>query len=286
MRQQNSVARSILFALGTLSCTPRTPVTPPLPLPTPQEVSLTTIPVRRLVLSPGNYQYRLTQTAEVIPNDSAGTANPSLVTTTALFRVDVSQQGDSGFSATVSIDSLRITSQGSIPQTGAALVQRIDSLLQAVLSPALITSYSHLPDSLCMYGSLISTARLILLPELPLEADPTSQKTYTNTAQEISCRAGARVESLTTRQLRKLGKEVSDFSLEERTDLNGAGLLRQDSVAISGSLLTRGTVSFSTESRLPSLILTNSEGTITVQLGAKRIVFRQTSKQEIRLENP
>jgi hypothetical protein len=284
MRQPNFATPAILFVLGILSCAPRAPVTPSLP-PIPEEAS-STAPVKYLVLSAGNYQYRLTQTAEIVANDSGSAATPSLVSTTALFQVVVSHQDDSSFSATISVDSLRIAPQGLIPQPTSVPVQRIDSLLQAVLSLTHVTSHSQLPDSLCVYGPFISTAQLILLPELALQLDLTSQKTYGDTARELSCRAGAHIESLTTRQLRRSAGNFLDLALEQRTDLNGAGLLRQDSVRISGSVLTRGTVSFRTESRLPSLILTTSEGTVTVQLGSNRTVFRQTSNQEIRLDTP
>jgi hypothetical protein len=284
MCQPNLATPLILFALGILSCAPRAPVTPSLP-PIPEEAR-PTAPVKYLVLSPGNYRYRFTQMAEIVADDSGSGATPSLVSTTALFHVGVSRQGDSSFSATISIDSLSITPQGSIPQPPVVQVQRIDSLLQAVLSPSHATSHSQLPDSLCAYASFISTANLILLPELALQLDLTSQKTYSDTARGLSCRAGAHVESLTTRHLRRSLGDLTELALEQRTDLNGAGLLRQDSVRISGSVLTHGTASFRTDSRLPSLILTTSEGIVTVQLGPNRTVFRQTSNQEIRLDSP
>jgi hypothetical protein len=256
-------------------------------MPEPQEqAGPVPVATKRLSLSPGSYRYRLNQTAEITARDSAQTATPNTVITTALFYVFVTQQGDSSYSATVSIDSLRIAAQGVIPRLGSAPIGRLDSVLRMDLSPALVTSQRQLPDSLCAYGYLISTARLIVLPQLGLGPDISSQRAYADTVREASCRAGAHVESVVTTRLYRGGSQTLELTLEQTTSLHGAGLLRQDSVTVSGLVSVRGIASFAAEDRLPLSILTNSEGTITVQLGLTRTEFRLITKLEIRRETP
>ena len=288
MHQRNlTVVPRVALALSVLACTPRAASGPSRPMPEPQE-QVGPIPVtsKRLSLSPGSYRYRLNQTAEITARDSSQTATPNTVITTALFYVFVAQQSDSSYSATVSIDSLRIAAQGLIPQLSSAQAGRLDSILHMDLSPTLVTSQRELPDSLCAYGYLISTARLIILPQLGLGPDISSPRAYADTAREASCRAGAHVESVVATRLYRAGSQTLELTLEQSTSLHGGGLLRQDSVTVSGLVSVRGTASFSAEDRLPLLILTNSEGTITIQLGLTRTEFKQITKQEIRRENP
>lgn len=287
MRQQSPTITLVLLALSILSCAPGAVHVPSLPTPQPEDyVGPTAVAVRRLILLPGSYRYRLRQTAEITAQDTGNATPPSIVTTSAFFDIDISQQGDSSYSATISVDSLRIVTEGSIPPATPRQVERIDSIFKAVLSPTLVTVERQLPDSLCTYGQLTGIAHLILLPELALELEVPSRKTYSDTTRELLCRVGTRIDGLTTRQLQNLPGEPTEFAIEQQTDLHGTGLLRQDSVRIHGSVLTRGTASFTTKSRLPSSLLTNSHGTITIQLGTTITVFRQVSNQEIRLETP
>jgi hypothetical protein len=287
MHQQNLVITTALVGLITMSCAPSVVPRLPSPLPGPEDPAVSTVPpVTSLTFSPGSYRYHLRQTAEIIAQESGNTAAPSTITTTAVFYVEITRQSDSLLLAVISVDSLRITSQGLIPQTRSGQGARLDSIFQAVLSPTLITSQGQLPDSLCQYGQLVSTARLILLPELAFEPAIPSRRVYGDTTREVSCHAGARLETLTTRQLRNSAKEPTEFSIEQQADLQGTGVLRQDSVVISGSIRTQGTASFPTGGRLPSSILTSSDGTITVQLGITKTVFRQQLNQEIRQETP
>ena len=292
MYQWNLTILSAALICGILACTPRVVPDRSRPGPEPQRpVDPTAIAPKRLTLSPGSYRYRLSQTAEITAQDSVNTSSRNTVTTTALFYIDVSQQSDSSYSATVSIDSLRITAQGSIPQVGEAQARHLDSVLQVALSPTLVTSREQLADSLCSYGHLISTARLILLPELGLAPEVPLQGIYTDTTRELSCRAGTHIESLTTRRIQKeggerIGQRIGQLAFEQQTELYGTGLLRQDSVRVSGSVSGHGVVSFAPENRLPLSILMTSEGTITVQLGVTKTAFRQASSQEIRLEMP
>lgn len=284
MRQQNPAIAPFLLVLSILSCTAGGVPGPPRPSPIPEEhTSPPTSTTRYLILSPGIYEYRWRQTAEISTQDSGYTLTPSTTVTTALFYIDISQRADSSYSAVVSVDSLSITAQGSIPTLGLPRTERIDSILHVVLSPALVTFHERLPDSLCAYGHLVATARLILLPELALSPQVASRKTYSDTSREVSCRAGTHIESLTTRQVRRSGTDSAALAIEQKSELSGTGFLRRDSVTVSGSLSARGAAFFLKDSRLASTILMDSEGTITVRLGEAKTIFRQVSNQEIRL---
>lgn len=283
MYQRHLAISTVLLGLGITGCGSGRLPSPPLPIPGPVETINPRPPRdRRLTASPGTYRYRLTQTAEIRAQGISDTMPPSTVTMEALFYVDISQESDSTVHATVSVDSIRITPQGSIPQSPVLPVTRIDSILQITFPPAPVTSGNPIPDSLCAYGSLTGVARLILLPELTLDSELPTRRTYSDTSREVSCRAGTRVEVLTTRRLKNLGINPTEFTIEQATELQGMGVLRRDSVLVTGSTTTRGTATFMEGSRLPSTVLTSSEGTITVQLGSVRTVFRQLARQEIR----
>lgn len=282
MYRQSLTVSTVVLSLGITSCSPGRPASLPLPVPTPVE---TTSPVppgdTRLAFLPGAYRYRLTQTAEVRAQGISDTVPAGVVTTEALFYVNVSRESDSAVHATISVDSIRITSQGSIPPSSMSSVTRIDSILHIVFSPTLVALGNPLPDSLCTYGSLTGVGHLILLPELTLDPEVSSRKTYTDTSREMSCRAGARVETTTIRRLRSSGKNPAEFAIEQAAEFQGSGVLRRDSIFVAGSTETRGTATFADNSRLPSIVATNSEGTITVQLGPVRTVFKQLVRQEI-----
>ena len=282
-----TVVPAAVVALGILACTPRAISGPSRPIPEPQEQAG---PVpgasKHLSLTPGSYRYRLNQRAEITIHDSGQIASPNIVTTTALFYVSVAQQADSSYSATVTVDSLSITAEGAIPRVGLAQARRLDSILRMDVSPAIITLQRQLPDSLCSYGYLMGTARLILLPQLGPGPDISLERAYSDTSRETTCRAGAQVESVVTTRLYRSTSQPIEFALEQSTTLHGAGLLRRDSVMVSGSVSTRGTAAFGSEGRLPVWILTNSEGTITVQIGPAKTGFRQITRQEIQLQMP
>jgi hypothetical protein len=283
MHRQRPTVSTVLLSLGIMACGSGRPASLPSPTPQPAETINPTPPgERHLTFLPGAYRYRLTQRAEIRAAGVSDTVPPGIVTTEALFHVDVSQENDSAIHATVYVDSIRITSQGSIPPITAPAVTRIDSILHVRFSRILTTFGNPIPDSLCAYASLTGVARLIVLPELALDPEVSARKTYTDTIREASCHAGAHVEVLTTRHLRSLGKNPTELAIEQVAEFQGVGVLRRDSIFMSGTTATGGTISFTEDSRLPSIVVTNSEGTITVQLGPVHTVFKQLTRQEIR----
>jgi hypothetical protein len=267
-----------------MSCTSRapSPATPPLPS-TPGGVDPSPSLANYLRFTPGTYRYRVAQTARIQAEGSVDTV-PSVVTTEAILLISVWSDSDSTFDITVSIDSINIATQGSIPRRSAGQVTRLDSIVHVAFTPTSVITQVHLPDSLCTYGGFIGIAREVLVPELPLWIEGPSKRTYTDTATVTSCRAGAKLESLTTREVHDLGRDPPEFSIKGRTVLRGMGLLRRDSIVIGGSTSTRGSLIFEQGNRLPSILQSESEGMITITLGASRTVFRQTSTQAIHLE--
>jgi hypothetical protein len=279
-RQISAVAAGALSVIG--GCTSRVPSPPAPPIPSTTALpdpSITT----HLRFSPGIYRYRLTQTAQ-IQADGLPDTLPSTSITGALFLVQVTSSDASTFELTVSVDSINIATQGSIPPRSATPVRTLDSILHITITPSQTITQVYLPDSLCVYGHLISIAREILVPELPLLTESPSKNPYLDTATFTSCRAGVIVETLTTRQLRDSGRDPPEFHIQQTAEFRGTGFLRRDSITVSGSTSTEGTLSFQQGNRLPSVLESKSHGRITVRLGISTTVFQQTSSQKIHLE--
>ncbi len=272
-----------IIGLAT-SCTPASRV-PPTPGPaTPEIPSINEAPGSvSYQFAPNTYRYRFQQTADIHGNGPTDTT-PSRILTQGLFRVRVAAESDSSVTITISADSISITSQGSIPGRGLQQISTLDSVVTAKFSPSGVVMGAELPDSLCAYQQFTAMARELLLPELGLQTQSPTRQVYRDTVTQHACRAGTRIELVTVRQLRDRGRNPAEFSLEQETEIRGAGMLRRDSITVSGSVATRGTVSFSIGNRLPSLIQTHSEGRITVNLGSTTTLFHQRSTQEIRLE--
>ena len=238
-----------------------------------------------LSFSAGSFQYRLRQNTKVHAEGSTDTTSSS-ITTTALLSVDVTSYSDSGYDVTVSIDSLQMSTEGLIPSRSVADISSLGPVLRASFRGNHPTIETYLPDSLCAYGQFVTAARQVLLPSLSIQITTPLTQVWVDTITTVSCRAGTRIEMFVTRQIKDLRREPHEFALDERTELRGAGLLSRDSVVVSGSITTRGSVSFAGRSRLPSLIQTESGGSIIVQLGNSTIVFQQTSTQHIEQQEP
>lgn len=231
--------------------------------------------VSRLSLSPGVFQYHLTQTVQV-QVQSLPDSLPSTTTTHALITVTVLARPDSAFSITVAIDSLDISTEGSIPAPRVTQ-SLLDSVVVATFTPATITTRSTLPNSLCAYNALSSLAQALLLPELPAYPEVPLTQVYTDTIMNTVCRANVPIQVITTRRIEDSGRSPLRLSLKEKAQLNGAGLLGQDSLIVTGSTSSTGVVSLHPTDRLPTAIETTSEGLITVQLGMTKTIFVQTS---------
>ena len=268
------------FAVGCASTTPAPPVLPPgIPqIPTPAEAT-----TRFHSFSPSLYRYHFEQTADIRAEGSADTI-PGSIMTRATLLVTVRAESDSIFGVAVTIDSISITTQGSILPQRSERPLRLDSVLSAEFSRTGVVATSQLPDSLCAYSHFVTIARELILPELPIQLHSPTSQVYTDTIIDRACRAGTEIAVTITRELRDHGREPTELALQQRTQLQGAGVLRRDSIKVSGSITSHGTASFATANRLPSHVQTRSAGTITVQLGNTITVFHQTTVQTIRLE--
>jgi hypothetical protein len=280
-RQALSGVFALLFVLiggCTTSGSGAPAVIPPVPSET-ANVGITEDP-RELAFSAGSFQYRLRQNTKVDAEGLADTT-PSSITTTALLSVDVISLSDSAYDVTVSIDSLQMSTEGLIPSRSVAGISFLGPVLQASFRANKTTIETYLPDSLCAYSQFVTAARQVLLPPLPTQIKTPLSQVWVDTVSLVSCRAGSRIEMLVVQQISDLRREPREFALDERAELKGAGILSGNAVTISGSIRTRGSISFTGGSRLPSLVQTESEGAITAQVGDSTVVFRQTTTQHI-----
>ena len=248
---------------------------------TPAETTARPASTTHLRFSPGKYLYRYTQTAEIRGSGPTDTL-PSQIRTEALIHAVVMAQADSSITVTISFDSILISTEGLIPTQGIIRVNSLDSIVRSTFSRMGAATEVQLADSLCMYGQFASVGRELLLPELSLELETATKKSFTESTAHRSCRAGISIEVATTRDLKTVGRNVGEVTIEERSKIQGAGTLRRDSITVDGTSSTRGRASFTLSNRLPTLIQSETEGQITVTLGTTVTEFRQRSTQEIR----
>jgi hypothetical protein len=229
---------------------------------------------------PGRFEYSLTQTSRVHRPATSDTLSAAIRTTARLL-IDVTPINDSTYAIGASIDSLQMATEGSAPSRIGVHPSSLGLVLRASLGPEGGRVESSLPDSLCAYGQLVTLAREVLLPQLPTRMPAQLSGINTDTALTTVCRAGTRIEMLVTRQISNPGAGLSQVNLQGTAELKGSGILGRDSVAISGSIITRGTAFLTGGSRLPSIVQTESDGLITVRVGDSTSVFRQTSSQRL-----
>jgi len=287
MRPRIAVLTLICLASIIVACRPRTTPSPSIPPEEPQVTEPKEPITRRLQFSPSIYRYHFEQATQITANGSTDTT-PSTITTRAQIIVTVAAEPNSDVQVSISFDSISISTQGSIPSRGFRQVTSLDSVLQARFSAAGTGTVveTHLADSLCAYSQFITAARELLLPELPMQIENSETRVYTDSMTQRACRGGVIVELTTVRESRDLSREPPEFMLHQRTEIAGSGQMRRDSMTVSGSILTHGAATFTATNRLPSLVETQSEGTITVQLGNLTTAFRQTSHQQMQLINP
>lgn len=280
-RRTSTLLASVVALIG--GCTPQVS---PLPAPDPTHLPnpISQPPgVSAYRFSPDTYRYRFQQTAD-IRGDGPGDSIPSTITTRGVFVVHVTAEPDSTISILVSADSISIASQGSIPSRSRQQIPALDTVITARFSQNGTITSTQLSDSLCTYSHLIMAARELLLPELGLELKIPANHVHKDTVTQHACRAGVIVELETTREIRDLSRNPAQLALEQRTQIHGAGMLRRDSIVVTGSVTTRGVVQFATTNRLPSSSQTRSDGIITVRLGNTTTTFHQTSTQELTLK--
>jgi hypothetical protein len=244
----------------------------------------TSLSTNRLSLQAGRFQYYVVQNTTIQTEAVTDTTSGGVITTARLV-ADVSSYNDSIYTVTISIDSLQMTSQGAIPHRGIGQVSSLGTVLQASIGARYLIVEATLADSLCAYSQFVTAARDLLLPALPPQVSIPLPEIRADTIVTVACRAGSRIQMTTLRELASLGADPLELALQGKSELAGVGMVRDDSVTISGTLTTRGKVSFTRGSRLPSLVQTESDGSITVRLRDSTTVFRQRSTQEIRQEN-
>jgi len=283
MHQPHISVFALALLLANAACA--TGSRPPTPIPgpgTPTGATPELVQATHLRFSPGTYRYQFTQTAEISGSGSADTV-PGTIITRALIYAVVTTQADSSFAVSISFDSIAVSTQGSIPPRGTSQLASLGSIIHGVFSQTTTSTEIHLPDSLCSYGQLASVGREVLLPELAFEAELPTRRTFTDTTTYRSCRAGIAVDVTTTRELKPVSRSTGEMALEQESTVQGLGVLRRDSITVTGSVSTRGRVSFERLNRLPTLLQSESHGRITVRLGSTTTHFRQHSTQAIQL---
>jgi hypothetical protein len=263
----------------TMACTGR-PGSSPTVDPAPDIPSVVPTPVvRQLHILPGTFHYQLSQTGEIRSSDDTVSSTTTMY---AVLRADVAATSDSSFSIIISADSVQTATQGLIPTPRTSQVIAVDSVIHAVLTPTTITLVSSLPDSLCRYSALATAAYEVLLPALPPVIHVPSASIYTDTTLTTSCPAQIPVRNRTIRQIRSSETDPLQFRITGETEITGAGVIRRDSLLVTGSVSTHGRVSFNTASRLPAVLEATSKGSITVQLGNTHTTFTQISSLTLR----
>lgn len=250
----------------------------PLPLPTRTD-SVAPAVILRLSQQGARYSFRQTSTIQNLKaQDSVTSGN---ITTTAILDFVIDSVDSNGqLSFTVTADSLQIATEGSIPSP-RAIPLTIGPVLRGSTANGHIVAITALPDSLCAYSQLLNAAFQLVLPQLPIEVSLPLSKPVADTITTTSCRAGARLQLHAHRQLHRSAQSPLALTLKEQVELAGTGMLRRDSILISGLITTTGEVVFQPGSRLPQLVQTHSNGTITIRLADSTTVFEQRSTQQL-----
>jgi hypothetical protein len=244
-----------------------------------------TIEEARLVLRPGQFRYDLVLNGRIQVEGEADSLQ-SLITTTAVLVVDVADHNDSTYEVRVTADSLHVAAPQLSRQQIPIGPVYLGPVLRASLTPHSVTVESQLADSLCAYGQVLSTARELLAPQLALGGSLLQRASTRDTATTVVCRGGARVSAYTTRDLSNSRRNLPnplEFMIRGRTELVGTGVLRNDSVAVTGSLTSQGSMTFLNGLRLPQKVQTQSTGRIQVRIGDSTTVFQQTTDQSVEL---
>ena len=257
---------------------------PPSVTPAIPEASRDTSAVRDLGflhLQTGTFKYDLSQRTRIRARSFMPETIPTTTSVTAVLLAAVTPYNDSSFEVNISVDSVRISSEGSIPSSTIPEILSLGQVLHASIEGGKTTVEYQLADSLCAYSHFLVAARELLIPQLPIPLSTSLLQAPLDTTTITTCRGGARIETVVRRELRSLRKSPPEFTIIGTAEIKGAGILRRDSLVVTGSVRTRGIASFSSISRLPASIQTESEGLITVHLGDSTTVFEQISTQHV-----
>ena len=278
-----------LLAMLNWACATAPSIPPQQPTGLPS-ADVPRVQVKLLGVTPGITVYQFSQSADIRPESALDTVY-STITTEALFSVAIVPQSDSMYEVTVIVDSVRITTGGSAPLRR----QQIEGGMPISLGPVLRTSLGTrtgnvehlLPDSLCAYGQVTGAARELILLPLPHPIRLSEGARWSDSSRFSTCRAGAAIETGVFLEATYLGSQrPNQLALRTLATVKGAGIIRTDSVTISGTITSTGTAYLEGANRLPTLLQTESRGTISIRLGDSTAVFRQHSRQEWRQRSP
>jgi hypothetical protein len=277
-----------LLIVLTWACATAPAIPPEQPDILPTADSTAALPSRVLQLTSGSTVYEFVQSSEIHPETIADTRYSS-IRTEALFSVTMSAQNDSVHELMVSVDSLRITTTGSAPGHSQGLNMlpfSLGAVLRASFTPQTRSMQRLLPDSLCAYGHLESAAQEILLLPLPSPALLGEANRWSDSSRSSTCRAGTTIETHRHHEITYLANQPNELSLRSTAIVQGAGLMRTDSLTVSGTVTTVGKATLNGDDRLPIRLQTQSHGTISIQLGDSTTTFQQESTQEWRRRLP
>ncbi len=176
-------------------------------------------------------RYRVSSTAVIALDRSAQTPLVDTVTTTSLVSIEISSGVDTV--ATLSIDSLHVTSTGMVRRTADAFARGIS--VSALLSAGrpLMTGDSA---SACTAERPLAGLLPELLPLLPMPLRADQQ--WSDTLTVTTCRAGLPVTTTTIAAYRTLtGMDSTTVLVERRATIRAAGQaqLRQQTVTLDGA---------------------------------------------------
>jgi hypothetical protein len=258
------------------------PPTPRQPDVLPTRDSLPSPAPRVLGLQSGSATYVFTQSSEIRPESPLDTMY-STVAMEAVFLVTVTSQADSIHEISVSIDSIRITSGGPAAAgrtQGPSAPVSLGAVLRASFGPGSRDAEILLPDSLCAYGQLVGAVQELLLWPLPSTPLLVQNGMWADSSRFSTCRAGAIVETKARQTAMYSVTQPNELALRTTATIQGAGVMRTDSVTVTGTVTSSGKAVLDGNSRLPSFIRSSSQGVITVRLADSTTVFRQQSTQE------
>jgi hypothetical protein len=282
------VLQLALLATLTSACASTPPLPPERPDVRPVTDSTATLAPRTLRLTPGNAVYQFSQASDIRLEGSDDTTH-STITTDAVFSVVITEQNDSTHEISISADSVRIAGSGptlSRTQTLQSLPLSLGTILRASLSPTTRNVEVLLADSLCAYGQLVSAAHEIVLKPLPYLPLLRENASWSDSSRFSTCRAGTTVESRTLHEVIYSPSQPNELALRAIVTVEGSGIMQTDSVRVHGIVTSTGRGLLEGADRLPTMLRTESQGRITVELGDSVTVFHQQSTQEWRRRLP
>jgi hypothetical protein len=189
------------------------------------------VPARTAAQAPSDARYRITSTAVVSLDRASQSPLVDTVVTSATLRISLSEGSDT--IATMSLDSLTVTSTGMIRRAADAFSHGISVAAPLAAGRPRITGDSA---SACTAERPLAGLLPELLPLLPTPLTPDQQ--WSDTLTVTTCRAGLPVTMVTIANYRTLtGMDSTTLLLERHAVLRASGIatLRAQTVTLTGS---------------------------------------------------